>query len=161
MIFGIDAGAIQNKANSWNTTETIIPGTTKQTTSTNPRDLLDETTYQQYLANLLLQEQSQKYNTTEAEKNRKFQELMSNTQYQRATEDLRKAGLNPWLVMQNLTASTPSGSQATSSGASISRGLTNEEKNALLAQSNASNANAAKTIIGAIGTIVMLALMFA
>ena len=134
---------------------------TTPTTTTNAKDMLDETTYMQYLANLMLQENAQKYNSNEAEKNRKFQELMSNTQYQRAANDLRNAGLNPWLVMQNLTASTPSGSQATSSATSVSRGLTTEEKNALQAQTASSSATAVKTIVAALATIAMIALMFA
>lgn len=132
-----------------------------QTQTTNVRDMMDEATYNQYLANLMLQEHAQKYNSNEAQKNRDFQELMSNTQYQRAANDLRNAGLNPWLVMQNLTASTPSGSQATSSAASISRGLTQEEKNALQAQTFNSSATAIKTIVGALAAIAMLVLMFA
>lgn len=42
-----------------------------------------------------------------------FQERMSNSAYQRATEDMRKAGINPMLAMNNGGASTPSGGAAT------------------------------------------------
>ena len=52
-------------------------------------------------------------NFAESQRNRDFQERMSNTGYQRATEDMRKAGLNPALSYSNGPASTPSGSTAT------------------------------------------------
>lgn len=59
------------------------------------------------------------FNSTEAMKNRDWQEHMSNTAYQRAVEDMKKAGLNPILAFQNGGASTPGGSAGTISGASI------------------------------------------
>lgn len=59
------------------------------------------------------------FNSTEAMKNREWQEHMSNTAYQRAVEDMKKAGLNPILAFQNGGASTPGGSAGTISGASI------------------------------------------
>ena len=50
----------------------------------------------------------------EAEKNRQFQEQMSNTSISRRMQDLRNSGLNPLLAVENASsgASTPSGSQA-------------------------------------------------
>lgn len=56
------------------------------------------------------------FNSAEAQKSRDWQEKMSNTSYQRAVQDLQKAGLNPVLAMMNGGASTPSG--ATASGSS-------------------------------------------
>lgn len=59
------------------------------------------------------------YNSAEALANRQFQERMSNTAYQRAVEDMKKAGLNPILAFANGGASTPGGSAGTISGASM------------------------------------------
>ena len=59
------------------------------------------------------------YNSAEALANREFQERMSNTAYQRTVEDMKKAGINPILAFANGGASTPGGSSATISGASM------------------------------------------
>lgn len=59
------------------------------------------------------------YNSAEAAKNRAWQEQMSNTAYQRAVADMKKAGINPILAYQQGGASTPGGSQGTISGASM------------------------------------------
>lgn len=73
----------------------------------------------QGIYNHIEQNAAMSYNSAEALANREFQERMSNTAYQRAVEDMRKAGLNPILAFANGGASTPGGSGATITGASM------------------------------------------
>ena len=66
--------------------------------------------------------QQNEFNAQEAQKNRDFQQEMSNTEYSRAVADMKSAGINPAFAMNNGGVSTPSG--ATASG-SVSSGSGN------------------------------------
>lgn len=63
-------------------------------------------------------ELSRNFSAEQAAVNRDFQERMSNTQYQRAVQDMKAAGLNPALAYSNMKTNAPSGSAASGSAAS-------------------------------------------
>ena len=57
------------------------------------------------------------WNAQQAQIDRDFQERMANTQYQRTVADMRGAGVNPALAMNNGSNAAPSGSMASGAGA--------------------------------------------
>lgn len=61
---------------------------------------------------------AQEFSKKEAQKQRDWEEQMSNSAYQRAVKDMQKAGLNPAAMYGNTgtMASTPGGANASSSG---------------------------------------------
>lgn len=64
---------------------------------------------------LEMMREANEYNAKQAELNRQWQEKMSSTAYQRAVQDLKKAGLNPILASFSGGASSGSGATASSS----------------------------------------------
>lgn len=125
--------------------------------------------YENALANLFSAEQaeiarqfsaeqaqiSRQWSAQEAQKTRDWQEKMANTAYQRATEDMRSAGLNPYLLYANSGsgAATPAGATGSSSAAS-SYGASGRA-----ASVSASNATLLNNITSLFGTIVRSATM--
>lgn len=72
--------------------------------------------------NQMMAEGTNQFNAAEAQKNRDYQTQMSGSAYQRAIEDMKKAGLNPMLAYSQGGASTPSGSSASGVSASSPAG---------------------------------------
>lgn len=64
-----------------------------------------------------LQDISNAFSASEAQKSRDFSERMSSSAYQRAMNDMKAAGLNPALAISQGGASTPSSASASASSA--------------------------------------------
>lgn len=76
----------------------------------------------QMLRDLYVLGQANEFNAMESQKQRDFEERLSNTAYQRAMVDMKKAGINPVMLVNQGGAMTPSGASASSSGYSGLKG---------------------------------------
>lgn len=92
-------------------------------------------------------ERTNKSNKSMARDQMEFQKEMSNTAHQREVKDLRAAGLNPLLSLNN-GASTPSGATATMSDSvapAINSALKVREQNAMIKNMEEQNKNMQET----------------
>lgn len=79
--------------------------------------------YQMQEANKFTADQNQlnrDFNSSEAQKQRDWQEAMTKNSYKMAVDSMREAGLNPVLAYQQGGVSTPSGASASASGSTSS-----------------------------------------
>lgn len=113
--FGKSWGWSDGASNDWSQNQSATYGTEATAKS------MEAAEEQNKLQSSLWNEQAD-YNAKQAEIDRRWQEHMSNTSYQRAVADLIAAGLNPILAAGNMGASTPVGAMASSSLASAYRG---------------------------------------
>lgn len=111
--------------------------------------------------NEMMWEKQAAFNAEEAWKNRKFQQNMASTQYQRAVADMEKAGLNPILAVNGggVGTSVPGGATASVGGAQMSSASGAMASGGLLGANAASEGNymgQMEYLSGALGLISML-----
>lgn len=81
-------------------------------------DINSDLMRQQYLLNQQSADTAYQRDSLEAQKKRDWDEMMSNTSYQRAVNDIKQSGLNPILAYTQGGASSPSGATASAYSAS-------------------------------------------
>lgn len=105
----------------WNPIDFLLPGTSALNNLFDPTG--KHAAEAQYNAQLSLDNSARAFNANEAEKQRQWEKMMSDTAIQRQVADLEAAGLPKWLAVSNglSGSSTPAGSSARSSSGSASK----------------------------------------
>lgn len=124
----------ENFGNSWNEGASSNAVYGSEASAKDVLRALEANAMQEYF-----NQQQMKYNTEEAQKARVWEEYMSNTSYQRAVADLKKAGLNPILAAINMGASTPTAAYGSSGLATASKATTYADQRGSSYTSGASN----------------------
>lgn len=134
-----------------------LPTESSAQSNSNAQDLLaqlfnntgDKAWLEKYIDNMFNQEM--------VNSARQYETEMSNTAYSRAFNDIKGAGYNPWMLLNQSAASTPSVAAATSSGISSSSQATSRYNQKV--QSNADIAGRVVTGIGIAAAMIIKALV--
>lgn len=107
----------------WNPIDFLLPGTSALNTLFDPTG--QNAAQAQFNNQMILDNAAREFNAQEAQKQRDWEQYMSDTAVQRQMADIKAAGLNPWLSLQgtlNGGASSPVGSSAQSNSGNASIG---------------------------------------
>lgn len=108
---------IQDQNNEYAFAEMYYANELEQSNARQANEIAQENATIAFERQKYLNEQAMAFNAEEAEKARAYDERMSNSAWQRAMEDMRKAGINPILAYSQ-GGSSYSGGQVASIGAS-------------------------------------------